>query len=521
MVDSQGKLDSAGINHLIIQAGGKGTRMKGLTRNKPKCLISINGQPLLYNQINAFYNVEDVFIIADYKKDVLKRYVDAYNPTNKKITVVDTSGEGTIAGIADAAKRIKGSGGIAIVWSDLYFLKPLRITEHSSNLLFLSRENKCRWSYSNGELTEKNSRTAGVIGIFIFNDKSLLTKLPGSGEFVRYLKEKYQELDLATVYADNIKEIGTYLKFIRFVKNFKTARFFNNIEFRKKFIIKKVVDKAFQDVYQKEINWYMEIQKYKIRYIPKVLATNPLTLEKINGVHPWEIETEKARGTTLTNIIKSLNNLHSLDRVPFDRVALNAELIEKTKKRISRVFALIPENGTRYYVINNKKVKNLFYSNNLKDIDTLVNKISSLKYFNIIHGDPTFSNTLVETKSSNIKFIDPRGYFGKHLIFGDPRYDFAKLYYSAAGDYDQFNSGKFSTEIYSNSVYVKIKSNRYKKLAKKAFSKTDFNLEEIQIMHALIWLALSGYFMNDLDAVLGSYFHGLELFYEIYPSVIR
>ena len=27
---------------IIIQAGGKGTRLEGLTRNKPKCFISVN-----------------------------------------------------------------------------------------------------------------------------------------------------------------------------------------------------------------------------------------------------------------------------------------------------------------------------------------------------------------------------------------------------------------------------------------------------------------------------------------------
>ena len=37
---------------LIIQAGGKGSRLKSFTQNKPKALLSINSLPLISNIIN-------------------------------------------------------------------------------------------------------------------------------------------------------------------------------------------------------------------------------------------------------------------------------------------------------------------------------------------------------------------------------------------------------------------------------------------------------------------------------------
>ena len=33
---------------IIIQAGGKGTRLEGLTRNKPKCLVPVNNLPIIF-----------------------------------------------------------------------------------------------------------------------------------------------------------------------------------------------------------------------------------------------------------------------------------------------------------------------------------------------------------------------------------------------------------------------------------------------------------------------------------------
>ena len=57
--------------------------------------------------------------------------------------------------------------------------------------------------------------------------------------------------------------------------------------------------------------------------------------------------------------------------------------------------------------------------------------------------------------------IDPRGYFGTTELYGDPAYDWAKLYYSIAGNYDQFNLKKFRLDIENNEVSLKIESNHW------------------------------------------------------------
>ena len=57
---------------IIIQAGGKGTRLEGLTRNKPKCLVPVNNLPIIFYAFQKFKDAEFT-IIADYKTDVLQR----------------------------------------------------------------------------------------------------------------------------------------------------------------------------------------------------------------------------------------------------------------------------------------------------------------------------------------------------------------------------------------------------------------------------------------------------------------
>ena len=63
----------------------------------------------------------------------------------------------------------------------------------------------------------------------------------------------------------------------------------------------------------------------------------------------------------------------------------------------------------------------------------------------IIHGDFCFSNIFYDLERSTIKLIDPRGTFGssENTIFGDPRYDIAKLRHSFCGKYDWILEGLF------------------------------------------------------------------------------
>lgn len=64
----------------------------------------------------------------------------------------------------------------------------------------------------------------------------------------------------------------------------------------------------------------------------------------------------------------------------------------------------------------------------------------------LIHGDFCFSNIFFDFRSDSIKVIDPRGMLpsGRVSIFGDPRYDLAKLAHSAQCGYDLIVAGRIS-----------------------------------------------------------------------------
>ena len=63
----------------------------------------------------------------------------------------------------------------------------------------------------------------------------------------------------------------------------------------------------------------------------------------------------------------------------------------------------------------------------------------------VMHGDFCFSNILYDSRVQRVRVIDPRGTIaGKPTIYGDLRYDLAKLAHSIVGRYDQIIAGRYT-----------------------------------------------------------------------------
>jgi len=136
----------------------------------------------------------------------------------------------------------------------------------------------------------------------------------------------------------------------------------------------------------------------------------------------------------------------------------------------------------------NKPIERLIKFDKISSVDSLVvhnlicnayNQIVNPIQSAFIHGDLTFSNIL--EKDNDIRFIDPRPIFGLSQLYGDPRYDIAKLRYSING-YEDIRRG-----ISTPREMVELFDSQIEK---------DYNLNEIKFIEATIWLSATGYFMN-------------------------
>ncbi len=88
-------------------------------------------------------------------------------------------------------------------------------------------------------------------------------------------------------------------------------------------------------------------------------------------------------------------------------------------------------------------------------IDSLrdeLDRIGRMASGTVIHGDFCFSNILLEPLSKTIRFVNPRGAFHEVGIFGDHRYDHAKLWHSVDGNFDVIMSDMFELRTATASI---------------------------------------------------------------------
>jgi len=130
--------------HILVQAGGRGSRLRHHTWNKPKCLVSVQGKPMLYHLFERFKGGRFT-VIGDYAFEQLEKYL-AVNPPGVTYTLVRASGSGTCAGIAQALTGIEPDSPLVIVWSDLIVGELPAWPENDRPTICTTDASTCRWS---------------------------------------------------------------------------------------------------------------------------------------------------------------------------------------------------------------------------------------------------------------------------------------------------------------------------------------------------------------------------------------
>ena len=174
----------------IILSSGKGTRMMPLTKDTPKPMLEVNGEPLIAHKIKLLEDasINEIFINVAYKKDVITSYIKSLN---KNIHLIDEGDEplGTAAGIRNIVSQLKDESFIVInsdVWTD-YPLDQLKELDLNDNLAHIV-------------LIETPDYLAGDFDI---NDDALTTGkkyvFSGIGKYHTELFKKYDDKDLGDI----------------------------------------------------------------------------------------------------------------------------------------------------------------------------------------------------------------------------------------------------------------------------------------------------------------------------------
>ena len=492
------------IDYVIVQAGGKGTRLEGLTRNKPKALVPIDNLPMIFHLFRKFPD-KKFLVIGDYKCDVLKRYLEAFATVDFSV-VCATGSKGTCGGLREALSHIPPKSPFLLIWCDLVLPKDYELPDVAKgNWIGVSKDFPCRWSYKDGSFEEVSSTDQGVAGHFVFQDKDLLSDVPDEGEFVRYLQGKGIYFLEQGLYRTH--EYGLKSEWEKIPK--AKCRPFNKIEFDGDRLIKIAIDKQGEDLAVKEKNWYRVLFEKNFPYLPKIYSFDPFTMERIDGMNLYECKdlTFEEKSKILVEVVDALKSIHAQGHCPTDVDSYYDAYVGKTFKRLEKVIDLVPFAHDEFIIINGKKCRNVFFHK--EEIKEAVMSYLPAE-FAFLHGDCTFSNIMLRKDGTPV-FIDPRGYFGHTEIYGDPAYDWVKLFYSLYSNYDQFNLKRFDLRINEDSVDLSIESNGWEDLSKLFFSLLEDEVTERQItlFLAITWLSLTTYAWEDYDSICGAFYNGL------------
>lgn len=489
------------MDYIIVQAGGKGTRLGYLTKNKPKALVTIDNLPMIFHLFRK-YSDKKFIIIADYHKQVLREYLSSF--AQVQYQVVDANGTGTCAGIKQALSLIPPDKAFMLIWSDLILPERFELPENTDtqDYIGISKTFPCRWSYENGTFAEKRSLEYGVAGFFLFTDKSKLSQIPENGELVRWMQERkltFQELSLA-----GTREFGILEEYNKLVQ--EKCRPFNRITIKGDKLIKEAIDQQGQKLAERECAWYEKAKENKIPILPYIYSTNPLEMEYIKGNNIYECQLSyENKKQILGKLVSALHQLHQSDSIVSDSFSMKEAYYHKTMERLKKIEDLVPFARERCIRVNGKECRNIYFYK--RELEKKLEQLTCER-FHFIHGDCTFSNLMLRQDGTPV-LIDPRGYFGFTECYGDIRYDWAKLYYSIAGNYDQFNLKNFRLEIGEKEVSLQIDSNYWEDMEHDFFEMTGADEYEIKLLHAVIWLSLTTYAWQDYDSICGAFYNGL------------
>jgi GTP:adenosylcobinamide-phosphate guanylyltransferase len=495
-----GRAGDKAVDYIVVQAGGKGTRLEHLTTNKPKALVPVENLPMIFHLFRKFPDKRFV-VIADYHRDVLREYLAAF--AEVEYQVVEAAGTGTCSGVDQALALLPEGEPFMLVWSDLILPDAFELPAGDRDWVGVSQTFECRWSYTDGRFAEARSREHGVAGLFVFQDKSALSDIPASGELVRWLAQQGHAFDALGL--AGTREFGLLTEYQALAA--EKTRPFNRATVIGDTFIKEPVDEQGRSLARRERNWYRHALELGVENIPALYELEPLTMEKVDGKSIYEygdlsLDSKRA---VLADLTAALSQLHSLESAPADSFSTREAYYGKTVERLKAVRDLIPFADRKTITVNGRECRNVYFHKG--DLERALDALS-VERFAFIHGDPTFSNLMLRGGTEPV-LIDPRGYFGYTELHGDPNYDWAKLYYSIVGNYDQFNLKNFRLSINPETVDLTVASNGWESLEPELFVLSGADPGTIKLLHAVIWLSFTTYAWQDYDSICGAFYNGI------------
>jgi hypothetical protein len=313
---------------------------------------------------------------------------------------------------------------------------------------------------------------------------------------------------------------------------FLESRAFNSlsVDLGRGIIIKKSQD---FDKFRDEIEWYIGLPSHLQYLAPRVFrySTDPddafveiefyayPTLNDIYLYGEWDLG-------VWSQVLSSIG--HALDGMTAcvqpggteesRRQAMEAMYVAKTRTRVEPLLS-----DPRFEFLMNDSVtingrSCMGFRRALEAIPRMMKELNMYHGgpFSLIHGDLCLSNILYDRRAGFVRLIDPRGSFGGVRLYGDPRYELAKLSHSFHGDYDLLLNGLFELQVEEDRVSLVPAIRRGHREIKRLFRawllhrSSDIQIQ-IAFIEALLFLSMAALHADRPQSQLAFVVRGLEI----------
>ncbi|MGP9798534.1 hypothetical protein ACT3UJ_14390 [Halomonas sp. 86] len=420
----------------------------------PACMIPLGNQLLLQHQLriieeSAISN-QRITLSLPYTYEL--RESDRLLFESKNIFIVRVPDEFTLG---ESILYVLNSTGT--VDDELYMLHGDTYLERFPGKLDVVGVSKTTDNY-NWQLEEYDENSELIwCGFFSFSRvKKFIRALALShGNFVDAIKSYSLEANTWLYRIEDWFDLGHLNTYFKSREKITTQRSFNDLNIGNGKVVKSGL--PVQKI-RAEGQWFQNLPADLKKYIPQLMAINDdghdevsysleyLTLPPLNEVYVYGLNPPfywKKIFSLVSDLFSDFRH-HITDFQSFKEPITNdfeSLIREKTYKRLSQ-FA-----KTNIFDPSREVSYNGFFLGTLESIASeCIERTLKLPCFPAwVHGDLCFSNMLFDSRSDSLKVIDPRGINdqGQITVYGDQRYDLAKLSHSVVGMYDYIIAGRY------------------------------------------------------------------------------
>ncbi|MDH0032156.1 MULTISPECIES: hypothetical protein [unclassified Acinetobacter] len=497
----------------------------------PPCLLPIANKKLIelqVSQLRSTFENEEIFLTLPESYQLSNAETRILSTLDVNIVFIPDNFKLTesILYVLNTNECLHKNEVLYLLHGDTYFLNFNELVQ--ADILTVSKSfNSYNW-----EVVRSNSQHALVwSGFFSFSSisyllKSLTLKKEGFVEAIKFYSESHYLKQLEVQDWFDFGHANTYFSSRA---NITTQRAFNDLKIQDG-VVKKQGKPNIK--IEAEALWYINVPRRIRKYIPVLLdfnnknsdtyycleylpyiPLNELFVHGKNEVLQWNKIFDK--------IFEYIKASKAVDGEITDFLPINESIVnlytQKSRDRFIQYLESENISVEKEILYRNKKLPKL--KNILEDC---IAKVINLKMiYGVMHGDLCFSNMLFDSRGDRIKVLDPRGlnYKNEFSLFGDLKYDFAKLTHSIVGFYDFIISGYYKIEEESNgSIQIIFDIDDRTQAISQNFI-NDFIIEEItvkEIMPLVVLLFLSMLPLHDdrPDRQKAMFYNALRLYFE-------